>query len=463
MSSSGFRSRVSDLLNRDPGLVLAVFGGIYLAYILAGLVFGFSVRGHMNSIANLTFYVAVFGMLALALNLHWGYTGLFNIGVVGFMGIGVYVTAVLAKPPAAQGGAAQVGGFGLPLGIAAIGGVLAAAAIGLVVALPALRLRADYLAIVTIAFSEIIRFTFMSSTFQSFDVPDTVDIAVGGVTLFSYDPAAETVGFGGGRGLILNYVDPLEAILKTLFLWDPYLALVDAVSVVIPSNPKPVVDGFVYGLVLLGVVALYYWLLSRTGESPFGRVLKAIREDEDVANSLGKDTSRFKLKSFVLGCALMGFAGILWYAGRGSITPPSFRPNITFYVWIALIIGGAGSNTGSVLGGAVFAALLYEGPRYFKNLVQAAVDIPDGPGSFGQAMAPIGASLDPVPFLVYTLNSISQLRLVIMGLVLIWLMHNRPEGMLGHRKETAASVDLSRPDRGGPDEDVAAADGGETR
>ncbi|NHN48914.1 branched-chain amino acid ABC transporter permease [Halostella sp. JP-L12] len=463
MTGSGLRAQARDLLNRDVGLVLAVLGGIYLAYILAGVAFGFGLRGQLNSIANLTFYVAVFGMLALALNLHWGYTGLFNIGVIGFMGIGVYVTAIFAKPPAAQGGAAQVGGFGLPLGVAAVLGVLGAALFGLLVGLPALRLRADYLAIVTIAFSEIMRFTFMSGTFQTFDVPDTVDLTVAGVTLFSYDPAADTVGLGGGRGLILNYADPLEALLKTLFLWDPYLALVDIVAVAIPNNPKPVVDGLVYGLVLLGVVGLYYWLLTWTGESPFGRVLKAIREDEDVANSLGKDTNMFKLKSFVLGCALMGFAGVLWYAGRGSITPPSFRPNITFFVWIALIIGGAGSNTGSVLGGAVFAALLYEGPRYFKNLVEAAVDIPDGPGSFGQAMAPLGASLDPVPFLVYTLNSISQLRLVIMGLVLIWLMHNRPEGMLGHRKEIAASVDLSRPDRGGPDEDVAVADGGERR
>jgi branched-chain amino acid transport system permease protein len=249
--------------------------------------------------------------------------------------------------------------------------------------------------------------------------------------------------------------------LKALFLWDPYLGLVDFIGEhAIQTNPKPVVDSLVYGILLLGVVGLYYWLLTWTGESPFGRVLKAIREDEDVANALGKNTNVFKLKSFVLGCALMGFAGVLWYAGRGSITPPSFRPNITFFVWIALIIGGAGSNTGSILGGAVFAALLYEGPRYIKNLVGAALDIGDGPGSFGQAMAPIGASLDPVPLLVYTLNSISQLRLVIMGVVLIWLMQNRPEGMLGHRKEVAASVPLGRPDPKPPEEQTAA-DGGE--
>ena len=455
MSVGDVRDRIDDLFERDLTLVLAVLGTIYLAYVLAGVVFGYSLRGQLNSIANLTFFIGVFGMLALALNLHWGYTGLFNIGIVGFMGIGIYVTALVSKPPVAQGGAAEVGGLGLPLSVGIVAGVLAAGFFGFLVALPALRLRADYLAIVTVAFSEIIRLTMMSRTFQTFAVPDTIDL-----WLFSFDPAADTIGLGGGGGLILNYTNPLDALLRFLFLWEPYLGLVDFVGRnVIANNPKPVVDGLTYGLLLLVVVGLFYSLLTRTGRSPFGRVLKAIREDEDVANALGKNTARFKLIAFVLGSALMGLGGILWYASRGSVTPPSFRPNITFFIWIALIVGGAGSNTGSFLGGAVFAGVLYEGPRYFKNLVEAAFDIGDAPRNFGEAMAAFG-SLDPVPFVVYTLDSIDQLRLVIMGVVLIWLMHNRPEGMLGHRKETAASVDLSRPG-GDSTGRPAATDGGD--
>ena len=439
------------LLDGDISLVLAVLAGVYAAYILAGVVFGYGLRGQLNSIANLTFYIGVFGMLALALNLHWGYTGLFNIGIVGFMGIGIYVTALVSKPPVAEGGAAQVGGFGLPLGVGIAAGVLAAGAFGLVVALPALRLRADYLAIVTVAFSEIVRFTLMSRTFQSFEVPAGLGLR------------ADTVGLGGGGGLILNYTDPLEALLRTLFLWEPYLGLVDLVQrTLIENNPKPVMDGLLYGIVLFIGVGLFYLLLARTGKSPFGRVLKAIREDEDVANALGKNTDRFKLTAFVLGAALMGLGGILWYSSRGSITPPSFRPNITFFIWIALIIGGAGSNTGSVLGGAIFAGVLYEGPRYAKNLIQAAFELGDAPRNFGEAAAGF-ASLDPMPFVLYTLDSISQLRLVIMGIVLIWLMHNRPEGLLGHRKETASSVDLARPTRPKTDEPQAAADGGENQ
>jgi branched-chain amino acid transport system permease protein len=458
MSASDVRERFAGLFERDVTLVLAVLGAIYLAYLLAGVAFGYGLRGQLNSMANLTFYVGVFGMLALALNLHWGYTGLFNIGIVGFMGIGIYVTALLSKPPVAEGGAAQVGGFGLPLFVGVIGGVLAAGLFGLLVALPALRLRADYLAIVTVAFSEIVRFTMMSRTFQTFTVPDTIDL-----WLFTFDPTADTVGLGGGGGLILNYTDPLEALLRTLFLWEPYLAFVALVQrTLIPNNPKPVIDGLLYGVLLLIGVGLFYVLLSRTGKSPFGRVLKAIREDEDVANALGKDTDRFKLTAFVLGAALMGLGGVLWYSSRGSITPPSFRPNITFFVWIALIIGGAGSNTGSFLGGAIFAGLLYEGPRYFKNLVETAFELGDAPRNFGEAMAGF-ASLDPMPFVLYTLDSVSQLRLVIMGVVLIWLMHNRPEGLLGHRKETASTVDLRRPSTDGTSGKAAAADGGDER
>jgi branched-chain amino acid transport system permease protein len=286
-------------------------------------------------------------------------------------------------------------------------------------------LRADYLAIVTIAMSEIVRFTFLSSQFQQFQ-------------LFG-----RRVGFGGGSGVILNYQDPLLAFFEAFGLLGAYLGAIEASKTIVPTNPKPVVDGLVYGAILLVFVGVYFWLLKRTGESPFGRVLKAIREDEDVANSLGKDTNGFKIKSFMLGCALMGLAGILWFMGQGAVTPNTFRPRITFFVWIALIIGGAGSNTGSIVGGAVFAAVLYQGPRYLKNVLEEILPSADAPGSFGPAISPLISQADPLPFVWYTLDSVRQLQLVIMGVVLIWLMHNRPDGLLGHRKETAASIDLS--------------------
>mgnify|MGYP000256504963 CR=1 FL=1 len=409
----------------DAGLIVAVLLVIYAAYVLAGVGLGYSVRGQLNTIGVLTFYIGVFAMLALALNLHWGYTGLFNIGIVGFMAVGIYVMALVSKPLYESGGAAQVGGLGLPLIVGIVAGMVAAALLGAVIALPALRLRADYLAIVTIAMSEIVRFSFLSGELQQF-------------RLFG-----ERVGFGGGSGLILDFTNPLEAFFQFFGLWDAYLGFVSAFEVIIPNNPKPVVDGLVYSAVLLGFVAAYFWLLKRTGESPFGRVLKAIREDEDAANSLGKNTNRFKIKAFMLGCSLMGLAGILWLMTSGAVTPNFFRPRITFFVWIALIIGGAGSNTGSVLGGAVFAALLYQGPRYLKNLIDTVIPNANAPSGFGPAVSPLISNFDPAPLFFYTIDSVRQLQLVFMGLALIWLMHNRPEGMLGHRKETAAGIPLT--------------------
>jgi len=424
------------LWGQDAVKIAALLLVIYAAYLVSGLVLGYSVRGQLNSLASLTFYIGVFATLALALNLHWGYTGLFNIGVVGFMAVGIYVMAFVSKPLYGSGGAAQVGGLGLPIPVGILAGMVAAAVLGLVVALPALRLRADYLAIVTIAMSEIVRFTFLSSTFQRFQFPHTL--------------AGDTtrVGFGGGSGLILDFPDPLLAFIDVIGLSVAYDGLVALVGGVVPNNPEPIVHSLVYGLVLLGIVAAYFWLLKRTGESPFGRVLKAIREDEDVARALGKNTDRFKIVSFMLGCALMGLAGILWLMGQGAVTPNFFRPRLTFFVWIALIIGGAGSNTGSVMGGAVFAAVLYQGPLYFQNVVTAVFQPGEAPSSFGPAISPLISNVDPLPFLLYTLDSVRQLQLVVMGVALIWLMHNRPEGMLGHRKETAAAIPLGRPGGG---------------
>ena len=440
----GTGDTIGSFFDRDITLILAVIGGIYLAYLLAGLALGFEARGLINVVARLTFLIGVFSMLALALNLHWGYTGLFNIGVVGFMAVGIYTMAMVSKP-VGTGGSAQVPGLGLPIWVGIIAGVVVATLLGLLVALPALRLRADYLAIVTIAMSEIVRFIYMSGQFQEF-------------TLFGAQ-----LGTGGGSGLILNYADPLAALLAFLGLSEVYDGLVGVVSTVIPNNPAPVVNQFVYAALLMGFVAGFYWLLKRTGESPFGRVLKAIREDEDATSSLGKNTNRFKIKSFMLGCALMGLGGILWYMGQGAVTPLSFRPQITFFVWIALIIGGAGSNTGSVIGGAVFAAVLFEGPLYFRNLVVRAFPVGNAPTTFGEALSPLLSALDVIPLIAFTLDNMSTLRLVIMGVVLVLIMKNRPEGLMGHRTETASTIDLSRPERRETRSDstpATAADGG---
>jgi branched-chain amino acid transport system permease protein len=336
----------------------------------------------------------------------------------------------------------------------------AAAVVGVVAALPALRLRADYLAIVTVALSEIIRLALLSSTFERFGV------------------AGIALGTGGGQGLNLPtnpvrglyYVEADNPGAGLTPLGEAAFGFFGELSVplIAGSGVRPtVVIGWTYALVLVGVVLLYYWLLVRIGNSPFGRVLKAIREDELAANALGKDTDRFKVVAFAVGCALMGLAGILWQGSQGFVNPGNFMPLLTFFAFIALIVGGAGSNTGSVLGGMVFASLLFEGPTFLRRVMRhvaregvslgaAGMELSVGggglaspPNDFVGAVAPLG-SLDAGPLIAYSLANLSSLRLVFLGVALVYLMQRRPRGMLGHRKEVAAAVDLSRRDpRGG--------------
>ncbi|MFB6082075.1 MAG: branched-chain amino acid ABC transporter permease [Halanaeroarchaeum sp.] len=422
------RERIGSMIRTDePGgwddvaMVLGVMIVLYVAFAAAAVLLGYDVNGLVNTLRRITFLTAVYALAVLALNLHWGYTGLFNIGVIGYMAVGVYTMGILTAP-VDPSGAGTIPGFGLPLPVGMLLGMVAAAVVGLLTALPALRLRADYLAIVTIGISEIIRFTLKSTTFQS-------------VTLFG-----KTFGTGGGSGFNLA-TDP-ESMVVGWFesidgaLGDPVVELGRAFGI----EPS-VVEGLVYALFLALMVVVFYWTLKRVGNSPFGRVLRAIKEDEDATNSLGKHTNLFKVKSFMLGTALMGLVGMLWLGSQGFLNPNAFRPETTFFIWIALIIGGAGSNTGSVLGSALFAALLFEGPRFVQNLVTTSVDLGRAPANVIDATAAL-LSLKVVPLLAYVIDRMSSMRLILMGLVLIWLMHNRPDGLLGHRTEPAAAVPI---------------------
>ncbi|WP_323171460.1 branched-chain amino acid ABC transporter permease [Natrialba sp. PRR66] len=416
---SDYRAQLETLWEHDAFKIVAVIGAIYLVYAVIGLVLGYSLDGIINTLRRMTYLIAVYGMVTLALNLHWGYTGLFNIGIAGFMAIGLYATMMLAKP-VDPSGAAQYSGLGLPVPIAIVGGVVVAGLAGLVVALPALRLRADYFAITTIAFAEIVRLGVTSGALQEFTV------------------LGAELGTGGGRGLIRNYGDPMNAI----FELEAFSSFVDLTNSLFGFGPTQA-RALAYSIVLVLVLTGFYWLIQRTSRSPFGRVLKAIREDEEAAQSLGKNTNRFKIKVFVLGCALMGLAGILWRFRRTGVTPTAFRPHVTFYIWIALIIGGAGSNTGSVLGSGLFVAVLFEGPQYLRRVIDQVVAVGDAPNTFAGAVGPL-LSANPAPLVRYTFDEFLTLQFVIMGVALILLMQRRPEGLLGHREETAAAIPLGR-------------------
>ena len=420
----------------DAGYILVAMLGLYALFVGIGVLIGYPLTGIVQLVREVTFLVAVYAIVVLGLNLQWGYAGLFNIGIAGYIAVGVYGFGLISgtttgSPP----------GLGLPFPVGVLGGMALAALFGLVTALPALRLKADYLAIVTIAFAEIVRLTLGSRA--------VADVTGGGAG-FSNFPANPV------NMLLLS--DPASAISEPTPVGEVVFGAFEAIGIQNPVVPLQVT----YVLVLVAVVALVYVLLRRIANSPFGRVLKAIREDELVAQSLGKDTRQFKIKTFMLGCALMGLGGILWYAlGIGSVNPSdNFKPQLTFYLFIALIIGGAGSNTGAVLGSALFAGILFLAPTYLNNVVSQFITGVPSPNNFVDAVAPL-ASLDVLPLFGYVLGNLEQMRFVLIGALLVWLMQNRPQGLLGHRVEPASSVDLMRRDSE-PPQGTPAADGGRT-
>lgn len=425
----------TELQNRelsDRKLIGLSMLGIYLLYLLFGFSLGYDLNGQVNALQRITFLTAVFGMAGLALNLHWGYTGLFNVGIAGFVAVGVYVMG-MATAPSDPAAASAVPGLGLPMPIGIILGVLAASLAGLIVSLPALRLQADYLAIVTLGFSEIVRLSVSSSTLQQFNI--------GGAT----------VGTGGSTGLSIagDPSEPVRQFYETGFGIGPLSAVADAILSIFEGAgiTEPVVINLTYTLIIVGVLALVYIGFDRLVNSPFGRALKATKEDQDVASALGKNTQLLKVKSLVIGCGLLGLVGIIWQGSRGLVTPGSFMIELTVFVWIVVIIGGAGSNTGTIIGAAAFVGLLNEGPTFVKNVIEGAFEVPRAPSSIGQAIGSLGSG-DPLPLVSYILTQLPALQFVLLGTVLVVIVQRRPQGIMGHRKEPSSTIDLQNT---GPD------------
>ncbi|MFA9431420.1 branched-chain amino acid ABC transporter permease [Egicoccus sp. AB-alg2] len=302
---------------------------------------------------------AVYALAAIGLNVHYGYTGLLNFGQVGFMLVGAY----------GMGIAVSIHAMPLSLGIAL--GMLAAVVLALLLGFPTLRLRADYLAICTIAAAEILRFVFRSS------------------------PMAETTGgaFGipsqfGGSGFTGSFVRA-----------NPIPEGSYGIGPLGFSHTRLWVMLVAWGVVALA--ALMVWALMR---SPWGRVIKSIREDEDAARSLGKNVFAYKMQSLVLGGVFGGLAGILLVLNQGAMTPDQFLPQITFFAYTVLLLGGAATVLGPILGSVLFWFVL----QSMDSLLRQT--------GFGNA-------------------AIGAVRLALVGLVLILLMAFRPQGIMGNKQE----------------------------
>lgn len=233
-------------------------------------------------------FAGIFAVMCLGLNLQWGFAGLFNVGVAGFVAVGAYASALLTAP----------GGPALPVALGWLAAMGASGIVALVVGVAALRLREDYLAITTFGIAVVIQLV-----------------------------ALNAERLTGGPFGVQSIPRPLFDTLGGGLAWNLfYLALV---------------------LAVLGAV---WWALERLVASPWGRVLRGIREDEAAAVSLGKRAGRFRLEAFVIGCMVMGLGGALYAHFVGYIAPEDFLPVLTFQIWAMLILGGSGNNRGAVAG-----------------------------------------------------------------------------------------------------------------
>jgi branched-chain amino acid transport system permease protein len=318
-----------------------------------------------DALTNTSFWISVgviagtYALLALGLQLNTGFTGIVNFGQAAFMAIAAYTMAILVLKA----------GFSFWLSLPCA--VLVTIAFGLIVGLPSLRLRADYFAIVTIAMAEVVR-------------------------LFAQNARGLT---GGNEGLFCSDSDPSNCYTNA---WRDLSDHINNFVSNFWSDPDSL---FPLLLVIWITVGISIFLLRRLQGTPWGRVLRAIREDEDAAQALGKNTLLYKLQSLSISAILGAFAGFFLALNLATIHPLDFEPQVTFFAFSVLILGGIGSYRG-VAAGAVLFWFVLEGTRF--------IDLPDPP---------------------FTETRIAAVRLAITGLLLIGLMAFRPQGLFGKREE----------------------------
>jgi branched-chain amino acid transport system permease protein len=291
----------------------------------------------------------IYALLALSLNLIWGGVGLVNLGLAGFFAVGAYATAI-----ATGAGAPVLIGWGAAL--------IVGATVGLCVTFATLRLRDDYLAIVTLGFAEVIR-------------------------LIALNERWLTKGSDGISGIKAPFKAAIGLQGFNLF----YLALVTA------------------------IVVMVWLLLRRLDRSPYGRAMKAIREDQQLAAFAGKPVLRFKWQAFALSAAIAALAGALYAHFQSYVSPDHFQPLITIYIFLAVTAGGVGRPSGAVFG-AYIVVIFLEATRFATEWL---------PG------------LQPV--------QLAALREILIGLALILVLHLRPQGLLPERIPKAPKPASSNP------------------
>jgi ABC-type branched-subunit amino acid transport system permease subunit len=323
----------------------------------------------MSTVLSLQFWAfvgvvaGIYTIFSLGIQLQFGFTGLLNFGHVAFMAIAAYTMAILVVRAE------------MSMWIAAPIAIAMSTAFGLVLGLPTLRLRTDYLAIATISFGEIVRYIALN----------------------------ETQLTGGPQGTI-SLLGPGEAASYN----DQWLEFQDSVQDLLGNVFGAVADNkdVAMFVIVWSVALVLMMLLHLVVRSPWGRVLKSVREDEDAARALGKNVFSYKLQSLALGSTCGAIAGLFFAWQFSFFSPTDFEPLTTFFAWIIVILGGTAKMWGVPVGAMVFG-VIFAGTRFFEF----------------------------PPFSLFSGAERAYLRLIIIGIVLIGLLAFRPQGMFGNRQE----------------------------
>jgi len=393
------KGALSDL-TRPEGWVLGV-SVAFLLFLLVALLIGALGPSYFLFLVGLA---GMYALLSFGLNAQWGFTGLINFSVAAFFGIGAYGSALItasSSPVAERLADVPVLGslFGLPLVGLAVG-LVVAFVLAVLIGIPTLRLRADYLAIASLGLAEVVRLIVLNErwlTNGSAGVRGIPGFFQGWPVLSTFPEAMP--------GLRLEIVPGSPIFLETSF-WQALLNV----------------------LLVLAFAGGAYLVLRRAHRSPWGRVLRTIRSDEDLARALGKNTYSFKMQSFVLGSLIMALAGVFYTHLNLYVGPGDLDPITTFYAWVAVILGGSGSNRGALFGGIVIVTIR-EGTRFLND---------------------VALPINPAP-----------LRLLLIGVVIVAVMRYRPQGILPPQRELIwpnAIDDRGAPNR--PDSGVREQKGG---
>ena len=317
-----------------------------------------ALSGLLSYLVSLAIMAGIYAIFCLGLNIQWGYTGLFNIGIAGFFCIGAYTSAMITTPQPTGVYAhyvQQLFGWNMPFVAGLLGAAIVCGIVALLIGIPTLKLGEDYLAIATLGIAETIRLIFNNEQWLA----------------------------NGSRGL-MDVPQPLHNLIS-------------------PANYN-----YIYLIITIIVMVIIYFAIETAIRSPWGRVLRAIREDEGSAAMSGKNIFYFKMQAFIFGAMVMGIAGGLYAHYTRALSPSIFTPLYgTFIIWVMLMVGGSGNNKGAILGAYAIWGL-WIGTKFLTD------------------------------FLPYTFQSRAPyLRFLLIGIILEFILIYRPEGLMGEEKKVS--------------------------